>query len=90
MTWNNSHTYCKLDRAMVDDSWLFTLENSLAEFRVLGVSNSPIIFWLFQKLVTRKVPFKSKNFWVTDPNFQHLVDEAWQQEVFGCDIFRLV
>lgn len=43
-TWSNGHTWCKLDRMLVNGTWLATYANSYARFDSFGVlDHSPML-----------------------------------------------
>lgn len=80
----------KLDRVLVNESWLATFPNSEADFTGPGISDhTPGIVTLRQKLVTGKKPFKFYNFWTSHEEFAPLVEQVWSTPVEGTPMFRL-
>lgn len=82
----------KLDRVLVNDSWLATFPNSEADFTGPGLSDhTPGIVTIRQKLVTGKKPFLFFNLWTSHEEFAPLVEQVLSTPVegFSPPMFRL-
>lgn len=73
-TWSNHHTWCKLDRVLVNELWLGRYKESYARFDAFGISDhSPILVTINPARQQLKLPFRFKNIWVQDETFDTLV-----------------
>lgn len=81
----------KSDRAMCNNDWLVSSPNTEAEFLVPGLSDhSPIILKLYDKENSGPKQFRFWNWWTKKMAFVSLVQDAWQENVRGNPMFRLV
>lgn len=96
LTWSDNHDancrmYCKLDRALVNSSWLSHFDHSQAVFLPPGVSDhSPCVVKLGVAPYTNKHIFRFCNMWVKDDNFDVLVKNAWSTHITGTPMYRVV
>ena len=93
-TWSNKHKEDflarKLDRALINGSWLIRFPHSTVEFLAPEVSDhSPVFISLQQKFIAPPKPFKFFNDWVKHPKFLELVQQSWCSQVFGNPMRRL-
>ena len=90
-TWSNSHVYCKLDRVMVNRSWLNMLHESTVQFLPPGVSDHACsVLRVFKEDNKRGFLFRLKNIWTTDASFLPLVEQAWNTRFYGCLMYQVV
>ena len=92
-TWHNSrvngHILRKLDRVLVNPSWLHSFAHSYAEFLPFSVSDhSPAVVKLGFPPSLPKCPFKFFNFWTEMDEFFPLVEQAWGSQISGHAMFR--
>lgn len=84
-TWTNSHTFCKLDRILVNNIWMNSQRDSTVQFLPAGASDhSPGILRVFKHFSKRAIPFRFKNVWVEDEKFLDIVAECWNTSFQGC------
>lgn len=83
-TWTNHHTWCKLDRVLVNDKWLDTYVESFARFDGYGISDhSPMVITLNPASAKMRLPFRFKNIWVQDVSYEELVQGVWGTPMYG-------
>ncbi|GKV25846.1 hypothetical protein SLEP1_g35229 [Rubroshorea leprosula] len=95
-TWTNKREIGliarKLDRLMVNGSWLETFPSTRAEFLPPDISDhcaGAVTIMAQDSHVSRK-PFKFFNFWTKNRRFLDVVKETWSSvEVQGCYMFQL-
>ena len=87
-TWTNKQkskdrVWGKLDRVMVNTTWLANFPNSQANFLTAGIfDHSPVVVTIF--LDTQHISrFSFLNSCATHPKFMDIVTEAWQTQVAG-------
>ncbi|KAL4318418.1 hypothetical protein GQ457_18G016780 [Hibiscus cannabinus] len=74
----------KLDRFLVNHSWLTVFSNSVVEFLAPGCSDhSPCYMILKTPLFRPPKPFKFFNFRVEHPDFLRIVHDSWSLSVSG-------
>lgn len=93
-TWHNGrmqgHILSKLDRALVNATWLSSFEASCVEFLPFGVSDhSPVVVDIGVQIPKVRRPFKFFNHWVEFEDFFPLVEAVWRMEVDGYAMFKL-
>ncbi|XP_074318593.1 uncharacterized protein LOC141655411 [Silene latifolia] len=94
-TWTNKqeHDDCKwmrLDRALVNSSWLLTYPDSNAEVLTPGISDhSPLVVNLGVRTQVKKASFQYLNCWGQDRLFLPLVQKEWHKFIRGCPMYRL-
>lgn len=90
-TWDNSHTYCKLDRVLGNGLWENTFPGTIVDFLPKSISDHAIaVVKVFKPKVLHAANFHFKNFWVEDPDFYTVVERCLNKPVQGCAMFRLV
>ncbi|OMO51164.1 reverse transcriptase [Corchorus capsularis] len=76
----------KLDRALVNFSWLEAYQNSIVEFLAPEVSDHcAILVKLDSQNFSPPKPFRFFNFWTKHDNFMATVKQSWPQPVYGRD-----
>ena len=79
----------KLDRVLVNPSWLGIFGDSIACFLDPGSSDhSPMKVQLGIELHHRKTPFKFFDFWSQSPHFLTIVADAWKTHFWGSPPYR--
>ncbi|XP_074300180.1 uncharacterized protein LOC141631403 [Silene latifolia] len=92
LTWTNKHdsstrVWSKLDRALVNPSWLSSFPHSFAHFSESGISDhSPIIVHISED---RKIQnrFSFLNQWISHPDYLSTVADAWRTDKKGSPTF---
>ncbi|XP_044472228.1 uncharacterized protein LOC123200909 [Mangifera indica] len=93
LTWSNCsegarRIACKLDRALINDSWKDLFPNAMAHFFNPSISDhSPCLVRVGTIEDCRKVPFKFYNMWTHHENFLNVVAKVWNQEAQGSPMF---
>ena len=93
-TWSNHQdsTFLakKLDRALINDTWLTLFAHSRVEFLPPELSDhSPAFIQLDIPLCSTPKPFKFFNFWVKHSSFQATVRDSWMLPMSGSPMVRL-
>ncbi|KAL9227684.1 hypothetical protein vseg_003343 [Gypsophila vaccaria] len=94
-TWNNrqkaaDRVYSKLDRFLINKEWSDCFPDAYAHFLPEGVSDhSPCLIYFSVKDQCRK-SFKYYNMWGKADNFLSVVTMAWNCDIQGHPMFRLV
>ncbi|KAH6786951.1 hypothetical protein C2S52_006503 [Perilla frutescens var. hirtella] len=91
-TWaNNKGVRSKLDRAMMNSTWLENGGLCKANFLPNGMhlDHSPIEVTLFGEQRTAPKPFKFHNMWIRHPKFLQLIEEEWIDRAYGTEQYRL-
>ncbi|KAH6762279.1 hypothetical protein C2S52_019712 [Perilla frutescens var. hirtella] len=80
----------KLDRAMINNTWLEIGWLCRANFLPSGMhsDHSPVEVNLFGECMSTLKPFKFHNIWIRHPKFLQLIEEEWIDRVYGTDQFR--
>ena len=79
----------KLDRALVNHTWLNLFEGVEAIFLDPGASDhTHILVRLGIELYHRKSPFRFFNFWADSSMFLAIVEEAWNTQIVGSPPYR--
>ncbi|GFY86576.1 hypothetical protein Acr_05g0002150 [Actinidia rufa] len=91
LTWTNTTTWCKLDRALVNSKWVMEGLRAHANFDFPGKlsDHSPCVVSLFENSVQGVKTFKFFNMWALNEDFQGIVDTAWAAQIQGSAMFRL-
>lgn len=90
-TWNNSHTFCKLDHVLCNDNWSLTFPDSAAKFVPGLISDHCSMLVKFQiDIRAKRIPFKYKEIWGCEENFNEIVTQAWASQISGCPMFQVV
>ncbi|KAL7238204.1 hypothetical protein ACSBR2_004325 [Camellia fascicularis] len=94
-TWANKregveYIASKIDRVLINESWLDKFPNSTANFLPSGVSDhSPAVVTISDEVTSYKKPFKFFNFWSKHEDFLPLVANEWSQYIHGVPMFRV-
>ncbi|XP_074277279.1 uncharacterized protein LOC141600921 [Silene latifolia] len=95
-TWNNKHendtkVYSRLDRVIVNDEWIISNPDSVAQFLPEGLYNHcPYVITLTENHMRKKPAFKYFNMWSMAANFSDVVKEGWNCDVQGTPMYRVV
>ncbi|XP_074271284.1 uncharacterized protein LOC141595214 [Silene latifolia] len=95
-TWNNkqpsdTRVFSRIDRALVNDSWLNVWTEFYATFTVEGeFDHCPCIISSARSLEFQKKPFKFFNMWCRAPEYHQVVQHNWNINVYGTAMFRVV
>lgn len=90
-TWDNGHTFCKLDRALVNSHWDLPMPDALVTFLPTSISDHSLVLVQLFKATYKCAPaFGFNNFWAQDDGFLDLVKKHWSTPVYGCYMFQLV
>ncbi|CAL9238076.1 unnamed protein product, partial [Arabidopsis halleri] len=72
----------KLDRALINESWLMAFpQSSLFVDAPGGSDHSPLLISTSDSVERRKVPFKFYSFFTTHPDFPSIVESAWNLDL---------
>ncbi|XP_020240887.1 uncharacterized protein LOC109819544 [Asparagus officinalis] len=86
----SSRVWSRLDRSLVNDSWLHQHNSSQVEYLLPGLSDhSPGLISIFDDFKLGKRPFKFFNMWIKHENFLPVVSSIWQNEVKGYKMFSV-
>ncbi|GMP97184.1 hypothetical protein CsSME_00045547 [Camellia sinensis var. sinensis] len=94
-TWANKRTSgdyiaSKIDRVLVNETWLDAFPASFATFLPSGISDhSPVVVHISDKVTSFKKPFKYFDFWVDHEDFSSVVSTIWNQYIQGVPMFRV-
>ena len=93
-TWSNHQdsTFLvkKLDRVLINDTWLTLFAHSRVKFLLPEISDhSHALIQLDIPYYSTPNPFKFFNFWVKHAVFQVTIRESWTQPMFGSPMVRL-
>ncbi|XP_074300969.1 uncharacterized protein LOC141632309 [Silene latifolia] len=81
----------RLDRALVNASWLLVFPDSYAEALTAGISDhSPLVLTLEASTPPKNYSFKYLNCWSQDQQFLPLVRAEWGTYIRGCAMYKLV
>ncbi|XP_074288041.1 uncharacterized protein LOC141613199 [Silene latifolia] len=95
-TWTNKQDHeerkwVRLDRALVNSSWLLAFSDSYAEALTAGISDhSPLVISLEANAPARNYFFKYLNCWGQDKQFKSLVCAERENSIKGCAMYTLV
>lgn len=73
----------RIDRVMVNHAWQDVFTESEPMFAAPGISDHCSLIVSVLPYKPRRKPFKFFNFWMNDPKFPNLLQEAWGQ-TRGC------
>ncbi|XP_028063034.1 uncharacterized protein LOC114266352 [Camellia sinensis] len=94
-TWANkwgdgAYIATKIDRLLVNESWLDQFPESTASFLPPGISDhSPTVINISVTRCSFKKPFKCFDFWSQHPEFLNTVSNTWDQYIRGVPMFRV-
>ncbi|XP_074306340.1 uncharacterized protein LOC141641582 [Silene latifolia] len=95
-TWNNKHetgdkVYSRIDRVMINDDWITTFPDSVANFLPEGLfDHCPCLISLECSHQQRTKSFKYFNMWAFSKEFDSTVRNCWSTVVQGTPMFRVV
>lgn len=78
-TWMSSSVCCKLDRVLVNPTWMRSDFDALAEFVAPGCvfDHSCIVVSLLESRIKQSKPFKFFNMWTLSDDFLNIVARKW-------------
>ncbi|XP_028070654.1 uncharacterized protein LOC114273089 [Camellia sinensis] len=94
-TWANKRTSgdyiaSKIDRVLVNETWLDAFPASFATFLPSGISDhSAVVIYISDKVTSFKKPFKYFDFWADHEDFCSVVSTIWNQYIQGVPMFRV-
>ncbi|XP_074277813.1 uncharacterized protein LOC141601428 [Silene latifolia] len=94
--WSNKHhagfrKWMKLDRVLVNTTWLSCFPSSFVEALPPGVSDhSPLVITMDPNLSSKPKPFQFLNLWAEDPKFKDIITRVWADKVPGTKMFQLI
>ncbi|XP_020253772.1 uncharacterized protein LOC109830821 [Asparagus officinalis] len=89
-TWSNkqdqnSRIWCRLDRALVNESWIDKYNSSHVEYLLPTSSDhSPALIKIYEEEKQGKKPFKFFNMWTKHSSYLHTVNSIWQLKDLYC------
>ncbi|XP_020258809.1 uncharacterized protein LOC109835235 [Asparagus officinalis] len=95
-TWNNkqdhdARVWCRLDRALVNDSWIHKYNSSHVEFLLPNFSDhSHALVSIYEEDMQGKKPFKFFNMWINHINYLPTISLIWQRQIEGFKMYSVV
>ncbi|XP_074298283.1 uncharacterized protein LOC141629131 [Silene latifolia] len=94
-TWYNkqdatTRVYSKLDRILVNNTWLQHFSQTTGNFLSPGISDHSPAVLTFHDADTPKKQFRFLNCWVEHPDFHSIVDKCWVAHKKRNSMFRLM
>ncbi|XP_077232625.1 uncharacterized protein LOC143869974 [Tasmannia lanceolata] len=95
LSWNNRSNngdikLRRLDRALINEEWLFLYPSSFVSYHLPGLSDhSPMITQISNPSLNLKKPFKFFSMWLDDLSIFPIVERAWNKEIKGTPLFRV-
>lgn len=60
-------------------------------FDLQGVSDhNPVLVQKISQVHKRRIPFRYKDVWSEDDQFNKIVEEVWSMDMYGIEMFKLV
>ncbi|XP_020270938.1 uncharacterized protein LOC109846122 [Asparagus officinalis] len=94
-TWNNKQdsnfrVWSRLDRTLVNDSWINLHNSSHVEYLPPSCSDhSPALLSIYDNCVQGKKPFKFFKMWNKHENYLPIISSVWQNSIAGCAMFSV-
>lgn len=90
-TWTTGRVWSKLDRALCNQLWFNSFDNSSCEVVDFeSISDHTSLVVTTEVVVPRgNSPFKFNNAIVGHPNFLSIVSDGWSHQVNGCTMFKV-
>ncbi|XP_020259034.1 uncharacterized protein LOC109835466 [Asparagus officinalis] len=94
-TWNNkqdsaTRVWSRLDRSLVNDSWIQNFNSSHAEYLLPSFSDhSPGLISIYDEETRGKNPFKFYKMWINHSSFLPTVSAVWQSHIGGYKMFSV-
>ncbi|XP_074290425.1 uncharacterized protein LOC141617144 [Silene latifolia] len=95
-TWNNKHehsskVYSKIDRVLIDDTWLQQFPDCFAHFLPEGLfDHCPCLIQFHTEEGRKGVPFKYFNMWSMLDSFKQMVSDHWDMAIQGTPMFQMI
>ncbi|KAK1316559.1 hypothetical protein QJS10_CPA05g01577 [Acorus calamus] len=94
LSWNNrqvTRIMCRLDRILVNSRFINVFPHSMMNYLAPGISDhSPMKVTFIPVFPTGPKPFKYFEMWESHPSFKIIVEYAWNTEVSGSPLYKLV
>uniref|UniRef100_A0A803PUR3 Reverse transcriptase domain-containing protein n=1 Tax=Cannabis sativa TaxID=3483 RepID=A0A803PUR3_CANSA len=96
LTWNNKQKpderiYSKIDRAMINPSWMNSFPSLEAVFLLeMSFDHRHILVSIYKNNNTGKKPFRYINIWKPNPQFESMVVDSWRIGVLGSRMYQVV
>ncbi|KAG5605800.1 hypothetical protein H5410_027292 [Solanum commersonii] len=93
-TWSNkrgiyNRVWKRLDRAMVNDSWLEKMpQTTITHLPSVGSDHCPLLMEMTDREEEHIKYFKFLNCWTDQPNFNDIVRACWEKPVEGNNMWR--
>lgn len=82
-TWSNGSSYSRLDRALVNQEWILTM-NYIAKTLSPGLSDHSLVLLDKQGMLqAKRRQFKYCDMWANDDNFIDIISKGWSIDVSG-------
>ncbi|XP_020272651.1 uncharacterized protein LOC109847825 [Asparagus officinalis] len=94
-TWNNRHDHetriwCRLDRTLVNDSWINKYNSSHVEFLALNFSDhSPAVVSIYDEEIQGKKSFKFFKMWTNHSNYLQTIISVWSTNIAGFTMYSV-
>ncbi|KAK7267103.1 hypothetical protein RIF29_19767 [Crotalaria pallida] len=86
---DGNRVFCKLNKTLVNENWIQMWPNSQTKFLNGGISyHSPMIVRWLSDTENRRSGFKYFNMWYKAEEFNAVIQEAWQYELNGHQMFQ--
>ncbi|XP_074277387.1 uncharacterized protein LOC141601024 [Silene latifolia] len=94
-TWFNkqeiaTRVYSKLDRVLVNDSWLHHFSQTTTHFLSPGTYDHSPALLTFHDNDSPKKHFKFLNCWTEYPDFKRIITDCWRTSQVGNSMFKLM
>ncbi|KAH0712277.1 hypothetical protein KY289_008236 [Solanum tuberosum] len=93
-TWSNkrgihSRVWKRLDRAMVNDSWLEKMpQTTITHLPAVGSDHCPLLMEMISREEDHIKYFKFLNCWTDQPNFSDIVKACWDRPIEGNNMWK--
>ncbi|XP_060196348.1 uncharacterized protein LOC132625797 [Lycium barbarum] len=93
-TWNDkqdSRIFSKIDRVLVNGEWVDSMPDINAHVLPEGISDHcSMTVQLVQTPMNKKKAFKHCNVWSTHPEFEKIIQDAWNEQIDGYLMYQVV
>ncbi|XP_074315563.1 uncharacterized protein LOC141651765 [Silene latifolia] len=95
-TWNNkqpnsTRVFSRIDRVLVNDEWLTKWHDYFAHYAPEGeYDHCPCFIRAGDTTLRQKRPFKFFNMWTGVPDFLMIVENGWNENVYGTRMYKVV
>ncbi|XP_074315572.1 uncharacterized protein LOC141651774 [Silene latifolia] len=94
-TWNNkqpnsTRVFSRIDRVLVNDEWLTKWPDYFAHYAPEGeYDHCPCFIRAGDTTLRQKRPFKFFNMWTGVPDFLMIVENGWNENVYGTRMYKV-